>query len=93
MSVWITDHEKQLVEKLVTDIEVTMMFGEKHSEITRLHQEVYSQLILRLATGKISKKRYDKLNELNDTRDLENMNMVAKILLADEVVVQRKGVQ
>jgi hypothetical protein len=91
MSIWVTEQEKKMVEKLVTDIEVTMMFGDKHSEITRLHQKVYDQLILRLATNKISKKRYDKLNELNDTRDLENMNMVAKILLADERKENTRG--
>lgn len=91
MSIWVTEQEKKAIEQLATDIEVTMMFGDKHSEITRLHQKVYDQLILRLATGKISKKRYDKLNELNDTRDLENMNMVAKILLADERKENTRG--
>lgn len=78
--IFITDHEKKMMGKLASDIEVSMMFGEKHSEITELHSKIYDKLILLLATRRIDKEKYDKLSRLNDSRDLENMNLALTII-------------
>lgn len=82
MSVWITEHEKDVTSKLAQEFENNLMFGTKNNELWERQSMAKSSLQECMSSGLISLKRYLQLIKLAESKDLDNVNMVLKILNA-----------
>ena len=80
-SLWISNHEKQQLERLQSDWERMLIFGEITIDSLQIHREVAEQMMGDLLTkGKITLIDVTKISKLVQSSDKENIELALKLL-------------
>ena len=80
-SLWISNHEKQQLERLKSEWEQMLLFGEITIDSLQIHREVAEQIMGDLlAKGKITIMDVTKISKLVQSSDKENIELALKLL-------------